>query len=555
MNVSSKYSIALILILMVSSCKTTRHRPHLTEPLYFHSSRINIAHPADGGQGIRVLGEQVSYSLPEEEKETAQAQQKAATQKLDTSKVYAIPQVTVISKAKFAPVREGHVNLDFVLRVPQEYLSEEYQLCMSPQLLHNDSLVALEDVVIRGTGFIAMQERNYNDYNKYISSIIDPQGYDTAFINRAAVEKELNKRRKYEIQRYYNRWQTARQYEEWRLEKQQEHDRYNVTTARKRRKKLEKLDTRYKHTLTRMLVTGQDTSLMARKYRKQRAAILEKTKPYRRVTLGTVPTRFKEIYTSGLQAKDIEPLLPGQKDSLQIASEHLMHDEIAFNEIKGSRREETFNRMVPYPYRHDAHYYAQILPDREFVYRYKREYPVTPGLKKLRLTLKGYIAATDGSRYTIRETDTITFIVSTLDELADASLITGKGFTLDQQQEYAQGIIYLQNREYQKAIGIFNSYKDYNTALTLACLGYDSRAYDLLRQLKETSDTHYLSAILTCRLGEENKAISHLKKALKMDTAKQYRMERDPEISRLIRKYGLKRELDKITEEEMVWKE
>lgn len=146
-----KYILIGFLILWVLvSCGTPR-LTHLTEPLFLMPQRINISHYGEeagsGATGARVLAEEVTYT---EEHEPEISAETTAPAGLDTTHVYAIQGVTVVSKARFAPIREGQVNVDFVIRIPKEFLSDDYQICLTPELLHNDSVVRLDDVVLRG---------------------------------------------------------------------------------------------------------------------------------------------------------------------------------------------------------------------------------------------------------------------------------------------------------------------------------------------------------------------------------------------------------------------
>lgn len=54
-------------------------------------------------------------------------------------------------------------------------------------------------------------------------------------------------------------------------------------------------------------------------------------------------------------------------------------------------------------------------------------------------------------------------------------------------QGYGEGMRLLQEREYWKALEILGDYPDYNTALCLACMGYNGRACDLLKKLPESA--------------------------------------------------------------------
>ena len=543
---NKKIPIYIVLLLMLFSCTTTRH-VHLTEPLFLQPGRINIAHygeePGSRSQGgARVLAEQVNYTAePQLEEQNSTTDDE--TTRLDTTRVYAIQQVTVVSKARFANVREGRVNLDFVIRVPKEFLSDDYQVCLTPELLHNDSLVKLEEVVLRGKNFIKTQEEDYKRFEEYMSTIIDPSGYDTAFINRRAVNQELKRRRKSELSSYYSNWANLQEYIGWKNQEQQKYDEYNIRQQVKLNEKLDKHDSKYRHDLSRALILRQDTTELGKKYRYQRRKIINESPAQRQITLGTVPAKYRDFYLGNVTQENLNPLMPEKEDSIRIARNHVIQERVVLNEMKSSRAQETFERMVPHPYKPDAHYSTTIMSEYNFNYRYTREYPVTSGLKNLKLTMKGYIAATDRSRYNINRSDTLNFIISSMDELADGGLISNKAFTAEQRSEYTHAIQLLRNREYQRALSILNGYKDYNTALTLTCMGYDKQAYALVTQLEKSASTLYLSAILNTRLGDESKAIENLKKACEMDSQIIFRTEKDPEISKLIRKYGLTNEL------------
>lgn len=106
-------------------------------------------------------------------------------------------------------------------------------------------------------------------------------------------------------------------------------------------------------------------------------------------------------------------------------------------------------------------------------------------------------------------------------------------------EQYAEGIRLLLEREYWKALQILSNYPDYNTALCLACLGYNAKAYELLLELPTTADNEYLLALLCYRMKKEEEAVKHLSEAFKIDPNKRYRIKLDPEISELVDKYKL----------------
>lgn len=543
---SSSYFIILFFVLgCLFSCRSGSYQQqanYQTEPLFLTSARISISHTnTTAGGGAQVLSEQVQYStsnLVDDTQTSVSIDHQPA--RLDTNHVYALSGITVVSKARFAPVREGHVNVEFAIHIPKQFLSDNYHICLTPELLHNDSLVLLDDVVLRGRNFIKKQEEDYQQYNDYIASIIDPSGYDTAFIDRRAADKELERYRKNEVSAYYTRFSQYQEYLKWRDQQQAKYDAYNIQVATKLNSDLAAHAKTYHNRMVRHKAIGGDTVALRREFENERQKIIDASPVPRQITLGVVPEKFHDFYLNSVEQEDIKPVLPSKADSMRIASKYRLHDQIEMNKIKDSRREEAFKQMVPVPYHPNAHYSTTISPEWNFNYAYATSYPVTSGLHTLRLSLKSEFVATDGSRYTGNQTDTLSYVISSMDELASRSLLDNPRFTDVQRKEYAQALDLLKSRDYKRALQLLNAYADYNTALALTCLGYDEQAYDLLKQLRKNADTHYLMAILCCRLMKEQEAIVELKTACKLDESKWFRSDRDPEISRLIKRYGLK---------------
>ncbi|NDV59562.1 hypothetical protein D0T85_15790 [Bacteroides sp. 519] len=534
---------------MFVSCNTNNTRKrHLTERLFLERSRITVTHPGDrpGGQSngsAMVLNEQVNYT--HQPQSTNIEDNNPDEARLDTNKVYTLSQVTVTSRARFAPVREGQVNIDFIVHVPEAYLSDDFQVTLTPELIH-DSVVKLEDVVLRGKNFIELQKQDYERYQNYLGGIIDPSAYDSAFVDHRGVNRELGRRRKTNLDQYYNKWVLMQEYRDWRNTEQAKYDAYNIKHGEELRQKLIAHDIKYRHALKRQLAMRSDTSKLSSKYRADRKKLIESSPVKRQITLDAVPAQYREFYIKGIGPEDLQPLLPRDRDSIALAHEHLLHEKIAANEAKGSRQQEVFKYMVPAPYRPDAHYSATIIPGKTYSYRYTRTYPVTAGLKNLKLTIGGNITATDRSYYKIQGVDTLSYVISSMDELADGSLLGNPKFTADQRTEYMHALKLLRNREYQRALNVLSDYNDYNTAVALTCLGYDGRAYNMLATLPQTANTHYLAAILCSRLKEMQAAVDHLMEACRLDPGKINRAQRDPEISKMIRDYKLQEHLDAL---------
>lgn len=117
-------------------------------------------------------------------------------------------------------------------------------------------------------------------------------------------------------------------------------------------------------------------------------------------------------------------------------------------------------------------------------------------------------------------------------------------YTTEPDTTYARGMEYLKKRKYEQALEILRPYADRNTALAYMSLGYDKAALRIFETLPQLAEIKYLQAILQVRLGEEKKAVLLLLSAAEMDEKIKFRANLDPELSVLVKKYGLFQEDD-----------
>ncbi|MEG1700516.1 MAG: hypothetical protein RR270_04460 [Alistipes sp.] len=118
-------------------------------------------------------------------------------------------------------------------------------------------------------------------------------------------------------------------------------------------------------------------------------------------------------------------------------------------------------------------------------------------------------------------------------------------YTTEIDSSYMHAVELLKKRHYDEALTVLREYDDRNTALAYMSLGYDAAAYRILRaepHSATTADLQYMMAILAARLNDEQQAVRHFLRAVELRENLKFRGNLDPEISRLIRKYGLFRE-------------
>ena len=104
---------------------------------------------------------------------------------------------------------------------------------------------------------------------------------------------------------------------------------------------------------------------------------------------------------------------------------------------------------------------------------------------------------------------------------------------------YMNGVQAIRDRDYERALTALRPYNDYNTAIAYLCMDYNASAMQILEGLDRTAQVNYMLAVLYSRRGEEQKAVECYVRSCSQDPSYIHRGNLDPEISVLIRRYGL----------------
>ena len=104
---------------------------------------------------------------------------------------------------------------------------------------------------------------------------------------------------------------------------------------------------------------------------------------------------------------------------------------------------------------------------------------------------------------------------------------------------YMRGVEALHNRDYKLAVTLLRPYDCYNTAVAYVCMDYNKSALDILTRLPRDARRDYMLAVVYGRLGDENRAVEYFLNSVEQDDAMRHRGNLDPEISALIKKYGM----------------
>ena len=107
---------------------------------------------------------------------------------------------------------------------------------------------------------------------------------------------------------------------------------------------------------------------------------------------------------------------------------------------------------------------------------------------------------------------------------------------------YMRGVELLRDMDYEAALTLLRPYEDYNTAVAYMGMDRNRNAMSILSKMEKTAEINYLLAILYSREGELDKAVECYVRSCKQNHSYVYRGNLDPEISVLIKMYGLNQE-------------
>lgn len=425
-------SLSVVIVLGFFSCKGGKDS--LTRQLFLQSKRANVELPENkvDSTGRAQLTEKVSYSHEDNISMTIHEQdsiEKARTSSLNEVQHLGEVTVTARAKQKFAPERNGKVSVDFIIRVPKELLSADWRVSLSPKLLHNDSVVLLDPVVLKGMHFLEKQRADYQAFADYEASIIAPSAYDSLFLDRKGIAKDMRSRQGHYWDLYDYQFKRVINYQRWKELMQDRYSHYNMQKDGNRLKLYHSYRRKQDEETIALLTAGADTVGIAKKYVRKfekRAGLLPMYHMQRELTEKNVPGKYRDFFLNEPKPEDVDNYSTTEKDSVEIAKHRYFFNRIAENESKDLRRKEMEERMIPLPMETDNRLDSIVTEDKDFFYLYTQSYPVTSGLNRIGITMSGQVTATDLSGFTLPNSDTLHYVISSLVQLADTSLIIRK---------------------------------------------------------------------------------------------------------------------------------
>lgn len=107
---------------------------------------------------------------------------------------------------------------------------------------------------------------------------------------------------------------------------------------------------------------------------------------------------------------------------------------------------------------------------------------------------------------------------------------------------YMSGVQALRDMDYETALLRLGPYGDYNAAVAMVALDRNVSALSILESEEKTAQVNYMLALVYARLGRERDAVECYLRSCRQNPQYVHRGNLDPEISALIKLYGLNRQ-------------
>ena len=554
MNRTKIYTLASVLLagLVLGSCAQP-----LTKKVYFTSVRPHAYLPTDkeekaGRTGM--LSEIVTYSQKADTiRRATKGDEKPKDDGIKTQVIEAVTVTAERPRVKISTLRKGRINLTFLVTVPRALMDERYQVVLSPRLLTEDTTMTLPPVVLKGREFKAAQDKEQKALQAFQESIVDPSKYDSVFFNRKAHRTFMGRLQQDYYSAYRRQFSLQLAYERWRRIMEERYLNANAARAgaydtKYHAKALDMLGAAYRDELSGRDSVGQRKGFDMLYSPERRAAYLARGE--RQLDSTNVPGKFRMLFERGWTMDSIENKSFTEKDSLEVAQHTYNFRAIAHNESRRTNADTYRRHIVHFPLIEETQYEAGVTPDKDFVYLYSRDLEVTPQMKKrMKVIVDSRISAIDQSTWMQRGVDTLTFVISGINDLVDATLIDRLNEKPEAAAEYKLGLERMAARDYRGALEYLRKYPDYNGALALAGMEEDERALMVLNQLGANGKVEYLKAICLTRLSRHEEAKAALLRAVKLQSFLVYKAETEAALAPLMTDPAFVRELKSGAEE------
>ena len=217
-----------------------------------------------------------------------------------------------------------------------------------------------------------------------------------------------------------------------------------------------------------------------------------------------------------------------------------MHSKIRFNEKLKADKGKMHKKFIKSPIETDLKKDSVLTAyESDIRYMYGKSIAVGPGIKKIKVEIKGGIYENGKLICRIPPSDPLVFHISSIGDLADESIcrIETSGTAPAADSNYIKGVEALKKRKYAEALSRLERYCDYNTAVAYLCAGRNKEAIGVLEKLPDSPKKNYALAVAHARNGNKDKAVECYGKSVDSDPSMKFRGNLDPEIYSIVGKY------------------
>lgn len=331
-----------------------------------------------------------------------------------------LSEVTVTAKMKNVPERFGKVDVDFIVSVPEELINSRWQLNLTPHLIKADNISDFEDLVISGDDFRKLQQKQYAEYDKYLSKIIPDSLFDKYFVKTGAFHRYIDRYNRSEFMRVRKDSLDHAGFSKYKARLNKRYEFFNRKMYRnkswlKKQMGFSKIKERYEY-------FDQDTLHIASVYNQRYNQIVNLLPMFHLLrefsTEYTLWKYRKDKYAIGF-INDYKPVTAA--DSVFLKKRFLKDRQIAKNQSLIDNKHIAFAEMVKFPRNEKARLDTVIYNKGKFEYYYKQQVMADEDSRRMKIYLDGFAQSIRGDSHLLPHSDTLDYIVSSMIQFLDTT--------------------------------------------------------------------------------------------------------------------------------------
>lgn len=331
-----------------------------------------------------------------------------------------LKEVTVTAKMKNVPERFGKVDVDFIVSVPEELINSKWQLNLTPHLIKADNISDFEDLVISGDDFRKLQQKQYAEFDKYLSKIIPDSLFNEYFVKTGAFHRYIDRYNRSEFMRVRKDSLDHAGYSKYKSRLNKRYEFFNKKMYRNRNWLKKQMD--FSGIKERYEYFDQDTVHIAVVYSKhynQIVTLLPMFHLLREFSPEYTLWKYrKDKYTIGF-INDYKPVTAA--DSVFLKKRFLKDRQIAINQSLIDNKHIAFAEMVKFPKNEKARLDTVIYNKGKFEYYYKQQVMADEDSRRMKIYLDGFAQSIRGDSHLLPHSDTLDYIVSSMVQFLDTT--------------------------------------------------------------------------------------------------------------------------------------